>query len=110
MLQDQEKEAHKVTLIGAVLDTVLGVAKIIVGWLSNSHALIADGIHSLSDLLTDALVIVVTHYGRQKPDQEHPYGHARYETMGTLVLGSLLIAVAWARSGFITTPCGSPIK
>jgi len=98
MLQDQEKEAHKVTLIGAVLDTVLGVAKIIVGWLSNSHALIADGIHSLSDLLTDALVIVVTHYGRQKPDQEHPYGHARYETMGTLVLGSLLIAVAGAIS------------
>lgn len=97
-LQAQAKEAHKVTLIGAALDAVLGVLKIIIGWLSNSHALIADGIHSLSDLLTDALVIVVTHYGRQEPDKDHPYGHARYETMGTLILGSLLIAVAGAIS------------
>lgn len=96
MLQEQAKAAHKVTLIGAALDAVLGVAKILIGWLSNSHALIADGIHSLSDLLTDALVIVVTHYGRQEPDEDHPYGHARYETMGTLILGSLLIAVAGA--------------
>lgn len=98
MLQEQAKEAHKVTLIGSALDTILGVAKIIIGWASNSHALIADGIHSLSDLLTDVLVIVVTHYGRQEPDQDHPYGHARFETMGTLVLGSLLIAVAGAIS------------
>lgn len=94
--QQQTRAAHKVTLIGAALDGVLGIAKIIVGWISNSHALIADGIHSLSDLLTDALVIVVTHYGRQEPDEDHPYGHARFETMGTLVLGSLLIAVAGA--------------
>lgn len=96
MLQEQAKAAHKVTLIGAALDAVLGIAKIVVGWISNSHALIADGIHSLSDLLTDALVIVVTHYGRQEPDKDHPYGHARYETMGTLLLGSLLVAVAGA--------------
>ena len=90
------REAHKVTLIGAALDTLLGIAKIIVGWLSQSHALIADGIHSLSDLLTDALVIVATYYGRQAPDKEHPYGHARFETLGTLILSSLLIAVAGA--------------
>lgn len=90
------REAHKVTLIGAALDTLLGIAKIIVGWLSQSHALIADGIHSLSDLMTDALVIVATHYGRQAPDKEHPYGHARFETLGTLILSSLLIAVAGA--------------
>lgn len=98
MLQEQAKAAHKVTLIGAVLDAVLGIAKILIGWISNSHALIADGIHSLSDLLTDALVVIVTHYGRQEPDKDHPYGHARFETMGTLVLGSLLIAVAGAIS------------
>ncbi len=90
------REAHKVTLIGAALDTLLGIAKIVVGWLSQSHALIADGIHSLSDLMTDALVIVATHYGRQAPDKEHPYGHARFETLGTLILSSLLIAVAGA--------------
>lgn len=96
MQHQHTREAHKVTLIGAALDAALGLAKIIVGWLSNSHALIADGIHSLSDLLTDAMVLVVTHFGRQAPDKEHPYGHARYETLGTLVLGSLLIAVAGA--------------
>lgn len=90
------REAHKATLIGAALDTLLGIAKIVVGWLSQSHALIADGIHSLSDLMTDALVIVATHYGRQAPDKEHPYGHARFETLGTLILSSLLIAVAGA--------------
>jgi cation diffusion facilitator family transporter len=94
MQHQHTREAHKVTLIGAVLDAILGLAKIIVGWMSNSHALVADGIHSLSDLLTDAMVLVATHYGRQAPDKEHPYGHARYETLGTLVLGSLLIAVA----------------
>ena len=96
MQHQHTREAHKVTLIGAALDTLLGIAKIIVGWLSQSHALIADGIHSLSDLLTDALVIVATHYGRQAPDKEHPYGHARFETLGTLILSSLLIAVAGA--------------
>lgn len=96
MHQEQAREAHKVTLIGSLLDTLLGVLKIVIGWASNSHALIADGIHSLSDLLTDVLVIGVTHYGRQAPDQDHPYGHARYETIGTLVLGSLLMAVAGA--------------
>lgn len=96
MHQEQARDAHKVTLIGSLLDTFLGILKIIIGWASNSHALIADGIHSLSDLLTDILVIGVTHYGRQAPDKEHPYGHARYETMGTLILGSLLMAVAGA--------------
>lgn len=90
------REAHKVTLIGAALDTLLGITKIVVGWFSQSHALIADGIHSLSDLMTDALVIVATHYGRQAPDKEHPYGHARFETLGTLILSSILIAVAGA--------------
>ncbi|MAC46621.1 MAG: cation-efflux pump [Oceanospirillum sp.] len=96
MPHQHTREAHKVTLIGAALDTLLGVAKIIVGWFSQSHALIADGIHSLSDLLTDALVIIATHYGRQAPDKEHPYGHARFETLGTLILSSILIAVAGA--------------
>ncbi|MBB1485461.1 cation diffusion facilitator family transporter [Oceanospirillum sediminis] len=90
------KAIQKVTLTGAVLDLFLGIAKIVVGWLSQSHALIADGIHSLSDLLTDALVLIVAHYGAQAPDKSHPYGHARFETLATLLLGSTLIAVAGA--------------
>jgi len=91
-----KREAQRITLIGAALDGVLGVAKLIIGKIVGSQALIADGIHSLSDLVTDAFVLVATHYGRQAPDRSHPWGHERIETLGTLVLGSLLLAVAGA--------------
>ncbi|MGO2415004.1 MAG: cation diffusion facilitator family transporter, partial [Cobetia crustatorum] len=91
-----KREAQRITLIGAVLDGILGVAKLIIGKMVGSQALIADGIHSLSDLVTDAFVLVATHYGRQAPDHSHPWGHERIETLGTLVLGSLLLAVAGA--------------
>ncbi|MDO6815605.1 cation diffusion facilitator family transporter [Cobetia amphilecti] len=91
-----KREAQRITLIGAALDGVLGVAKLVIGKLVGSQALIADGIHSLSDLVTDAFVLVATHYGRQAPDRSHPWGHERIETLGTLVLGSLLLAVAGA--------------
>lgn len=88
--------AAKVTLQGALLDTVLGVMKIVTGVLSHSTALVADGIHSLSDLLTDALVLIVLRFSGQAPDEDHPWGHARFETVGTVILGSVLIAVAGA--------------
>ncbi len=94
--QAQTRAAHKVTLIGALVNALNGLAKILVGVWANSHALIADGIHSLSDLFSDGLVLVATHFGRQKPDQDHPYGHDRYETLATLGLGAVLIAVAGA--------------
>ncbi|WP_339670540.1 cation diffusion facilitator family transporter [Dasania marina] len=94
--QQRQHEIQKVTLIGAVLDALLGFAKVIVGVLANSHALIADGIHSFSDLLTDAMVIVVSKFSHHGPDEDHPYGHGRFETFATVVLGSLLIAVAGA--------------
>lgn len=94
------RAAHKVTLIGAALDAALGVAKLLVGYAVGSAALVADGIHSFSDVATDAFVIVATHYGRQAPDHNHPYGHGRIETLGTLLLGSVLIfvagGIAWA--------------
>ncbi|MGC3872823.1 cation diffusion facilitator family transporter [Halomonas sp. GXIMD04776] len=94
------RAAHKVTLIGAILDTALGLAKMIVGYAVGSAALVADGIHSFSDVATDAFVVVATHYGRQAPDSDHPYGHGRIETLGTLLLGSVLIfvagGIAWA--------------
>ena len=86
--------AIKATLIGSVIDLLLGVFKILVGLLFNSYALIVDGIHSLSDLLTDGFVLIVSKYAHEKPDEEHPYGHARFETFGTIVIGILLIIVA----------------
>ncbi len=84
----------RVTFIGAILDGFLGVFKIAIGWVSQSHALIADGVHSLSDLGTDALVILAARWSNEEPDANHPYGHDRIETIATLVLGSILLAVA----------------
>lgn len=92
-LDERRKAAEKVTLIGSVVDLLLGVAKIVVGFFANSAALIADGVHSLSDLATDFLVIVVLRISHQAPDKNHPYGHGRFETVGTVALGVILIAV-----------------
>ncbi len=84
----------KVTWIGSCIDGVLAFFKILVGWLVHSPALIADGFHSLSDLLTDVAVIVFSYWAQADPDKEHPYGHHRYETLGTVILGTTLIVVA----------------
>lgn len=90
----QSREAKRVTTIGAWLDAVLSAVKVIVGLLVGSAALVADGIHSLSDLITDGFVFAAIHYGRQGPDKDHHYGHGRIETLTTLLLGSVLIFVA----------------
>lgn len=94
------RAAHKVTLLGALLDGLLGLAKVATGFTVGSAALIADGIHSFSDLVTDAFVVIAIHYGRQAPDHNHHYGHGRIETLATLLLGSVLIfvagGIAWA--------------
>jgi len=89
------RDARKVTIVGAVVNVVLSVIKILAGWLGSSHALIADGIHSLSDLATDAVVLVAAKHGAKDADEEHPYGHGRIETLATVVLGIVLILVAF---------------
>jgi cation diffusion facilitator family transporter len=96
-MDNNEKKALaiRVTLIGSALDLFLGVGKIICGILFFSHALIIDGVHSLSDILTDGFVLLVTKYAHEEPDEEHPYGHARFETFGTIVIGLLLILLAF---------------
>ncbi len=90
------QEAKRVTYIGAWLDALLSIVKVTVGFMVGSAALIADGIHSLSDLVTDGFVLAAIHYGRQEPDKDHHYGHGRIETLTTLLLGSVLIFVAGA--------------
>lgn len=92
---DKKKEAQKVTIIWAIGDLILGCLKIFIGKLFNSSALIADGIHSFSDLFTDFFVIVISQFAHEKPDENHPYGHGRFETLGTVVLGSALIGVGF---------------
>ena len=93
---ENTKAQHKATIIGAVVNILLAIFKVLFGVISNSHALLVDGIHSLSDLITDALVIIVTKYAHDEPDIKHPYGHQRYETIGSLAIGSFLIALAGA--------------
>ncbi|MDL0432613.1 cation diffusion facilitator family transporter [Marinobacter sp. TBZ242] len=90
------RAASRVTVIGMVLDAVLGVIKVIGGLLFHSQALLVDGIHSFSDVASDIVVLGVMRVSRQGPDADHPYGHQRIETMGTMVLGSFLIAVGAA--------------
>ena len=88
------KDTIRVTLIGSVIDFVLGVAKIIVGFSAQSQALIADGVHSLSDLATDIAVLYAAKHSHQVADENHPYGHGRIETVVTVGLGVALIAIA----------------
>jgi len=88
------REVSRITLIGAVVDLLLGIVKILVGISSHSQALIADGVHSLSDLATDFLVLFAAKHSHREADTEHPYGHGRIETVATVALGMALTAVA----------------
>ncbi len=86
-------QAKKVTLIGAIINALLGFIKLIGGIIFHSHALAADGIHSFSDLITDGMVLFASKYGSQDADDTHPYGHQRIETAATLLLALFLILV-----------------
>lgn len=95
-LRQEKHEASKVTVIGMILDAILGVIKVIGGTLFHSQALLVDGIHSFTDVASDVVVLAVMRLSRDGPDADHPYGHQRIETLGTLILGSILIAVGAA--------------
>ncbi|MGD8591932.1 MAG: cation diffusion facilitator family transporter [Gammaproteobacteria bacterium] len=87
------QETKKITIVGAVVNLVLAVLKIVIGYIGHSQSLVADGVHSLSDLLTDVLVVVAARHAAQDADADHPYGHGRFETVFTVALGSFLIIV-----------------
>lgn len=88
------KQKSQVTCVAALINLFLAAIKIIFGVLGQSTALIADGIHSLSDLASDVLVLIAVRLGSRKADLDHPYGHARFETIATIVLGLALVLVA----------------
>jgi len=89
------RAVRKVTLIGSLVDFLLGVVKILVGWAAHSQALVADGIHSLSDLATDFVVLYAAKHSHREADEAHPYGHGRIETLTTVGLGITLLGVAF---------------
>ena len=95
LVNPRYREVRKVTLIGSVIDLLLGIAKILVGWVAHSQALVADGLHSLSDLATDIIVLYAAKHSHREADEDHPYGHGRIETLATVGLGIALILVAF---------------
>ncbi|CAG9240144.1 Cobalt-zinc-cadmium resistance protein CzcD [Paraburkholderia tropica] len=93
---DKQRVARKTTLVSVALNAVLVVLQIIVGVIAHSQALIADGVHSLSDLVSDFVVLIANRHSGAKPDADHNYGHSRYETVASLFLGAILITVGVA--------------
>jgi cation diffusion facilitator family transporter len=89
-LDSRYRDTRRVTLIGSALDLSLGILKIVGGLIGYSQALVADGVHSLSDLATDVLVLLAARHANVDADEDHPYGHARIETAATVGLGILL--------------------
>ncbi len=85
--------ATRSTWVSVAVNLVLSTLQIVVGVLAKSQALIADGIHSLSDLVADGVVLLANHHSQKDADDDHPYGHQRFETAASLVLGLLLLAV-----------------
>ena len=94
-LRSGEKQAvaRKSTFASVVVNIVLMSLQITIGFFAHSQALIADGIHSLADLISDFIVLIANRASTEKPDADHNYGHARYETVASLFLGALLVAV-----------------
>jgi len=93
-LQDEYRIKRRVTLVCSAINLLLAAAKLFFGTIGQSQALIADGVHSLSDLATDVMVLVAIRFARDEADAEHPYGHARFETVATVILSLLLLLVA----------------
>jgi cation diffusion facilitator family transporter len=87
------RASMRVTLVSIVTNVLLSAAQVAVGVIGKSQALVADGLHTLSDLLTDFFVLFALKHGHKGADEEHPYGHARIETAVTLLLGIVLFAV-----------------
>ena len=92
--QARNKAMRTTSIVGAIVNLILTIAKVVFGIFGQSHALIADGVHSLADLSTDLMVWFAAKYSNQPADKEHPYGHARIETAFTVGLGVVLIITA----------------
>ena len=114
---NREREIYKVTLVGSAANVLLTVFKFVAGILGRSAAMTADAVHSLSDLLTDAIVLVFVRIGAKPEDDTHDYGHGKYETLATTIVGIALTVVAlgigyraatamlfWYRGGTLPAP------
>ncbi|MBR4854934.1 MAG: cation transporter [Alistipes sp.] len=89
----REKDIYKTTLWGSVVNFILLTLKFIAGFVGNSSAMIADAVHSLSDFITDIIVIVFVRISSKPQDEGHDYGHGKYETLATAIIGVILFFV-----------------
>ena len=96
------RQIKSVTYLGIVINVALTVVKVVIGLLSGSLALLADGIHSLSDIVTDAVVLLGLRWSSKEPDQSHPYGHGRAETFSAGLVALVLIVVGGAMIYYAT--------
>ena len=94
MTEEQRvKGIYRVTIIGSIVNLLLVVCKFVAGFLGRSTAVVADAVHSLSDLLTDIVVLVFVRISGKPADEDHDYGHGKYETLATAIIGIALFAV-----------------
>ncbi|CDS54901.1 Cobalt-zinc-cadmium resistance protein [Polaromonas sp. CG9_12] len=106
--QERATAASRSTWVSVAVNIVLSATQISAGILSKSQALVADGIHSLSDLVSDFVVLFAGHHSKKDADTDHPYGHQRFETAASLALGVILLAVGagmlWSAVGKLQSP------
>jgi cation diffusion facilitator family transporter len=95
-IQEANRQIRFVTNLGIAANIVLAAVKVAVGLLAGSVALVADGIHSISDMVTDIAVLLGIHFGSKQPDESHPYGHGRIETFAAVFIGLALAIVGAA--------------
>lgn len=91
---ERNKEIYKVTLVGGAVNVVLLLFKFVAGIVGHSAAMLADAVHSLSDFVTDIIVLVFVHISGKPKDKSHDYGHGKYETLAMTIIGMALLAVA----------------
>ena len=90
---DREREIYRVTIGGSIINVVLLLAKFAAGFFGHSAAMIADAVHSLTDFVTDVVVLLFVRLGSKPVDKDHGYGHGKYETLATAIIGASLLAV-----------------
>ena len=91
---NRQKQIYKVTLAGGAANVILLVFKFVAGILGHSAAMIADAVHSLSDFVTDVIVLIFVHISGRPQDKSHDYGHGKYETLALTIIGIALMIVA----------------
>jgi len=92
-IEKANKDIKSITIVAVVTNIALAGLKLVIGILAGSMALVADGIHSLSDMTTDLAVLFGVHFGSKEPDAEHPYGHGRFETFSAAFIALILAVV-----------------